>query len=141
MFSPLANVHNLSSLSKDILKLWELADLHLKLGRISQSLHFAHLATQEDDSQQKLYREHYLKAIRLGAELAEEIGNHLQAEYYWLQLIKYTTNNVDAWYGLAIAQANLGKYSEAKTSARQVLKFDPQHQKVRSLLMSLEEHN
>jgi tetratricopeptide (TPR) repeat protein len=118
-------------------ELWEAAKLCLKLGRIDRSLNLAYLATQKDASQQQLYSNHYLEAMKLGAELAEEIGNHHQAEHYWQQLIKYQPNNSSAWYGWAIALANLDKNNEAKQALDRVLQLNPQHQQARSLLTQI----
>jgi tetratricopeptide (TPR) repeat protein len=137
MMSPLAPIHQLQIDTANLAELWQSAKLCLKLGRIDRSLNLAYLATQKDPNQQQLYSNHYLEAMKLGAELAEEIGNHHQAEHYWQQLIKYQPNNTEACYGLAVAVANLGKYGEAKQALDRVLQLNPQHQKARSLLTQI----
>jgi tetratricopeptide (TPR) repeat protein len=137
MLSPINIFHQLDLNTANRSELWQAAKLCLKLGRIDRSLNLAYLATQKDASQQQLYSTHYLEAMRLGAELAEEIGNHYQAEYYWQQLIKYQPNNIDASYALAIALANLGKNNEAKQTLDRVLQLNPQHQKARSMLTQI----
>jgi tetratricopeptide (TPR) repeat protein len=138
MRSPIITIHQIDINTANVAELWQAAKLCLKLGRIDRSLNLAHLATQKDASQQQLYRNHYLEAMKLGAELAEEIGNHHQAEHYWQQIIKYLPNDIEAWYGLAIAIANLGKYPEAKQALDRVLQLNPQHQKARSMLTQIQ---
>lgn len=137
MLSPLVHLQNISPNERDTQKLWQLADIALSLGRISQSINCAYTASQLDNTQQERYRDYYLKAMRLGAELAEETRNHFLAEHYWQQLTKYVPNNVEFWYGLAIAQGNLEKYLDAEKSAIQGLKYDPQHQKLRAFLQEI----
>jgi tetratricopeptide (TPR) repeat protein len=131
--------HQLDLNTANLSQLWEAAKLCLKLGRIDSSLNLAYLATQKDVTQQQLYSKHYLEAMKLGAELAEEIGNHDQAAHYWQQLIEYQSNNSEAWYGSAIALANLGKDNEAKQALDRVLQLNPQHQKARSLLNQIQQ--
>lgn len=140
MLSPLVAVHKLEVGTANISDIWKAVNICLKLGRINESLTIAYNAAQKDASQQQLYGNHYIKAMRLGAELAEEIGNHHQTEHYWQQLTKYVPNNIEAWYGLAVARANLEKYEEARQAASQVLQLDPEYQKVRSLLIYIQQH-
>ncbi|NJR31650.1 MAG: tetratricopeptide repeat protein [Chamaesiphon sp. CSU_1_12] len=137
MRSPIITIHQLEINTANPAELWQAAKLCLKLGRIDRSLNLAYLAAQKDTSQQQLYSNHYLEAMKLGAELAEEIGNHHQAEHYWEQIIKYLPNDIEAYYGLAIAIANLGKYPEAKQALERVLQLNPQHQKARSMLTQI----
>ncbi len=137
MLSPINIFHQLDLNTANLAELWQAAKLCLKLGRIDRSLNLAYLATQKDASQQQLYSTHYLEAMKLGAELAEEIGNHDRAAHYWQQLIKYQPNHIDAWYGFAIALANLGKNNEAKQALDRVLQIDSQHQKARSMLTQI----
>ncbi|MFM6001663.1 MAG: tetratricopeptide repeat protein [Sphaerospermopsis kisseleviana] len=139
MLSPILKVQNLETTSTEITSIWLAANVYLRLGRINQSLMVAHLATQKDAAQQQRYQSFCIKAIRLGAEFFEEIGNYHYAEQYWQQLTKYTPNESEAWYGLAVARANLGHFKEAADAANQVLVLNPQHQKVRSLLIELQQ--
>jgi len=114
--------------------LWQAAELCLKLGRITQSMQFAHRAVQKDSSLGNAYNAFYLDTLKLSAELYEEVGNFNNAVFYWQQLTKSSPQNFEAWHGLGVALANLENYGEAVAVLQNALKLQPQNQKVRDLL-------
>ncbi|MEA5578015.1 tetratricopeptide repeat protein [Anabaena sp. UHCC 0451] len=138
MLSPTVSLQkiNPNTSATEILKS---AKLSLKLGRFQQSLMIAYSAVQQDPNQQQMYKNHYIQVMRLGAEFAEEIEDHHKAAYYWEQLTKQIPNDSDAWYGLGIAKANLQDYQEAIIALNQALKLQPGNQKIRSMLIEIQQ--
>ncbi len=139
MLSPLTLFTSSAFEKKDIDQLWHNASTALMLGRVSQSLYIASEIVKIDQKQQQRYWAHYRRGLELGAEFAEEVGNHYLAEYYWQSLVEYDPRDGEAWYGLAIAQANLQKYELAKQSARQGLSRIPEHIKLKQFLQYLQQ--
>ncbi len=137
MQSPIKNLYGLE-VNSTVGDRWQAASLCLKLGRLNQSLALAYSIVQQDVSQQQFYTEHSLKAIKLGAEFAEEVGDHAKAVFYWEQLTKQSPQSAEAWYGLGIAKANLQDYRGAEASLSQALRLEPQNQKVRQQLLTIQ---
>jgi tetratricopeptide (TPR) repeat protein len=115
-------------------QLWEIAQFYLKVGKINQSLMLAYHIVQQDNQQQQNYQNHCLKALHLGAEIAEEIEDYQRSAYYWEQLTKQQPRNPVFWYGLGIAKANLRDYQGAKVSLNYCLQLQPNHPKARQQL-------
>jgi tetratricopeptide (TPR) repeat protein len=118
---------------------WQAVDIYIKLGHIDRALQTASEIVQQDSSQQQIFRTKYPEIIRLGAEFAEEICDYPKAVYYWEQLLQQQPQMVDAWYGLALAKANLGEISDAKRAIDRSLQIDPRHSLSQRLLENL--HN
>jgi tetratricopeptide (TPR) repeat protein len=137
MQSPLDNQQRLEN-SLSVQALFKIAKTYQEIGRFNQSLAIAYNAYQKEQNLQQQYQQHYIETIKLGAELAEEIGNHQQAAYYWEQLVKYQPNNSNAWHGLGLAKANLQDYTTAEQALNKCLKLQPDHQKVRSQLQEIQ---
>jgi tetratricopeptide (TPR) repeat protein len=116
---------------------WQAVDIYIKLGHIDRALQTASEIVQRDGSQQQVFRTKYPEIIRLGAEFAEEICDYPKAVYYWEQLLQQQPQMVEAWYGLALAKANLGEISEAKRAIDRSLQIDPRHSPSQRLLANL----
>ena len=112
--------------------LWQAAELCLKLGRITQSMKFAHDAVKKDSSLGN-YNAFHLNVLKLAAELYEEVGNYNNAMFYWQKLTESSPQDFEAWHGLGVALANLERYREADTALVTALNIQPQNQKVQSL--------
>ncbi|MBZ8180736.1 tetratricopeptide repeat protein [Oscillatoria salina] len=120
-------------------ELWEAAKICLKIGKLNQSLTLAYKIVQEDSTQQENYQKHYLEAIELGAEFAEEIGDYPRAAYYWEQMTQHQPNDSNAWYGLGIAKANLRDYQGAERALNQCLQLQPGNSNARSHLLEIQQ--
>lgn len=118
---------------------FNVAKTYQQIGRFNQSLAVAYSATQKDSDLQKQYQAHYIETIKLGAEFAEEIGNHHLAAHYWEHLIKYQAKNSDAWHGLGIAKANLKDFSAAQQALAKCLQIQPNNHKVRNQLQEIQQ--
>ena len=138
MQSPLSIQHNLDS-SLSVQNIFNVAQKYHKIGRFNQSLRLAYNASQKDPDLQQQYQKHYLETVKLGAEFAEEIGNHHQAAYYWKKLVEYQPNNVLAWHGLGIAKANLNDFSSAQQALTKCLQLQPDNPKVSSQLQEIQQ--
>lgn len=136
--SPIISIQKLGS-ETAVAELWQIAKMCLKLGKINQSLQLAYSITQKDPSQQQLYRKHYLETVKLGAEFAEEIGDHPRAAYYWEQLTQQLPQDATAWYGLGIAKANLQDYRSAEMALNRSLHLAPGNQKARNYLTEIQQ--
>lgn len=139
MQSPLILAEESNKGIQPISQQWQTAQLYLQLGRLNQSLQFAYSLVQRDATQQQQYLQHQSQTIRIGAEFAEEIGDHARAVYYWEQLTRQTPQDSEAWYGLGIAKANLQDFQGAASDFQQVLRLSPGHQRARSYLQEVQE--
>ncbi|MCA6536933.1 MAG: tetratricopeptide repeat protein [Pseudanabaena sp. M135S2SP2A07QC] len=119
---------------------WNTAQLYLSIGRLNQALTLAYEVVQREPTQQEVYLNFCLKAMRLGAEFAEEIEDHGKAAFYWEQITQRQTQNVEAWYGLAVAKANLQDFRAADAFLRRALQLDPSNQKMRNMLQGVQVH-
>ena len=119
---------------------WNTAQLYLSIGRLNQALTLAYEVVQREPTQQEVYLNFCLKAMRLGAEFAEEIEDHGKAAFYWEQITQRQTQNVEAWYGLAVAKANLQDFLAADAFLRRALQLDPSNQKMRNMLQGVQVH-
>jgi tetratricopeptide (TPR) repeat protein len=113
---------------------WQAVDIYIKLGHIDRALQTASEIVQQDSSQKQVFRTKYPEIIRLGAEFTEEICDYPKAVYYWEQLLQQQPQMADAWYGLALAKANLGEILEAKKAIDRSLQIDPRHSLSQRLL-------
>jgi tetratricopeptide (TPR) repeat protein len=113
--------------SRQVEDAWQVVDIYIKLGHIDRALQTAAEIMQQDNSQQQVFLVRYPEIIRLGAEFAEEICDYPKAVYYWEQLLQQQPQIVEAWYGLALAKANLGEISDAKRAIDRSLQIDPRH--------------
>jgi tetratricopeptide (TPR) repeat protein len=116
---------------------WEAVDMYIKLGRIDHALYLSSYIVQQDDSQQYLLQAKYPEMVCLGAEFAEEIGDYSKAAYYWEQLLRRQPRMIEAWYGLALAKANVGEISQAQRALEQSLQIDPGYLPSQKLLLSI----
>lgn len=139
MRSPLVSIQKLNAASTPTAEIWQTAKLCLKLGRLNQSLAVAYNVAQKDTSSQQIYREHYIEAVKLGAEFAEEIGDYGKAAYYWEQLTQHQPKDAVAWYGLGIAKANLEDYRGAQKALNQSLQLEPGNVKARNYLREIQQ--
>ena len=117
---------------------WETVDLYLKLGKFNQSIQIAYSLLQTDSTQQSRYLMHQKHCMRLGAEFAEEIGDHRQAAYYWEQILQQQPQDVNAWYGLGLAKANFQDFRGAQIALSRALQWEPNNSKIRSHLIEVE---
>jgi tetratricopeptide (TPR) repeat protein len=138
MQSPLIITEQSNKEIQPISQQWQIAQLYLQLGRLNQSLQFAYSLVQQDAAQKQQYLQHQSQTIRIGAEFAEEIGDHAKAAYYWEQLTRQAPRDSEAWYGLGIAKANLQDFQGAANAFQQVLRLSPGHQKARSYLQEVQ---
>jgi tetratricopeptide (TPR) repeat protein len=140
MSSPLlvADLVDISSTSST--ECWKLVQLYLKLGRFNQSSQAAYDLVQRDPGQLQAYNNHQLALLRLGAEFAEEVENFHQAAHFWEQITKQQPQNVDAWYGLGLARANLGNtyLPGAEMALIQALKLNPNDQRIQQNLTNIQ---
>jgi tetratricopeptide (TPR) repeat protein len=116
---------------------WQAVDIYIKLGHIDRALQTASEIVQRDSSQQQVFRTKYPEIIRLGAEFVEEICDYPKAVYYWEQFLQQQPHVADAWYGLALAQANLGEIQQAQRAIDRSLQIDPRHSASQRLLANL----
>lgn len=116
---------------------WNIAKTLLQVGRLDRSIELAYSLVQQDPSQRSKYNQHYLSVLQLGAEFAEEVSDFHRAAYYWEQLLQQQPQMVEAWYGLALAQANLGEISQAQRAIERCLQIDPRHSQSQRLLANL----
>jgi tetratricopeptide (TPR) repeat protein len=123
--------------SNQPLDIWKSVDFYVKLGRIDRALHTASQLVQQDGNQQGFFRTKYPEILQLGAEFAEEIGDYGKAAYYWEKLLQQQPQMSEAWYGLALAQANLGEMSQAQRALDRSLQINPQHTASQKLLASI----
>ncbi|MBK1990143.1 tetratricopeptide repeat protein [Sphaerospermopsis aphanizomenoides BCCUSP55] len=138
MLSPTVSLQKINS-NTSAAEIWNAAKLNLKLGRVHQSLMIAYSAVQKDPNQQQMYNKYYIQVMRLGAEFSEEIEDHHKAAYYWEQFTKQIPNDGNAWYGLGIAKANLQDYQGAIIALNQAVKLQPENQKIRSMLIKIQQ--
>jgi tetratricopeptide (TPR) repeat protein len=129
MQSPLALIDSVN---------WNTAQLYLSIGRLNQALTIAYEVVQKEPTQQEMYLNFYLKAIRLGAEFAEEVDDHGKAAFYWEQITQRQPQNAEAWYGLGIAKANLQDYRAADAYLRRSLQIDPNNSQIRDRLQKIQ---
>ncbi len=119
---------------------WNTAHLYLSIGRLNQALTLAYEVVQKEPTQQEIYLNFCLKAMRLGAEFAEESEDYVKAAFYWEQITQRQPQNAEAWYGLGIAKANLQDYRAADAYLRRSLQIDPNNQKMRNMLQGIQAH-
>jgi tetratricopeptide (TPR) repeat protein len=117
---------------------WNTAHLYLSLGRLNQALTLAYEVVQKEPTQQEVYLNFCLKAMRLGAEFAEEIEDHGKAFFYWEQITQRQPQNAEAWYGLGIVKANLQDYHAADAYLRRSLQIDPNNSQIRDRLQKIQ---
>lgn len=129
MQSPLALIDSVN---------WNTAQLYLSIGRLNQALTIAYEVVQKEPTQQETYLNFCLKAMRLGAEFAEEIEDHGKAAFYWEQITQRQPQNAEAWYGLGIAKANLQDYRAADAYLRRSLQIDPNNSQIRDRLQKIQ---
>ncbi|MEH2114643.1 hypothetical protein [Nostoc sp.] len=139
MISPLISVQKKAEMTASGDDLWQTAKLFIQLGKFNQSLTIAYTATQNDPTQKKLYRQHYLETMRLGAEFAEEISDYQRAAYYWEQVTQQSSQDVTAWHGLGIAKANLQDYCGAEMALHRALQITPGNQKIKQHLIEIQQ--
>ncbi len=132
MNSPLLVINNIHS-STELEQVWNAAELLLKLGRINQAATLSYEISQKDPKYLNRYYLFCTHLSRLGAELAEEIGEHAKAEFYWEQITQKIPQEFDAWYGLAIARANQDAYQKALFALEKAIRINPKHHKSREL--------
>jgi tetratricopeptide (TPR) repeat protein len=118
-------------------KNWQAIDMYIMLGHIDQALYAATQIVQLDNNQQQAFRAKYPEILRLGAEFAEEICDFSKAAYYWEQLVQQQPQISDAWYGLALAKANLGAIPEAQRAIDRSLQIDPRYLPAQQLLANI----
>lgn len=140
MLSPLALADRVDITTTSATEYWKLIQLYLKLGRFNQSAQTAYALVQRDPGQLQAYNNHQLSILRLGAEFAEEIENFHQAIYYWEQITKQQPQDVDAWYGLGLAKANLGKdyLPGAESALIQAVKLSPGNLRIQQNLANIQ---
>lgn len=138
MKSPIAILHTLLEPSSGS-SAWETVDLCRQLGKFHQSLSLAYGLVQQDSSQQQRYHQHYVETMKLGAEFAEEIGDHHRAAHYWEQLVQQVPNHFHAWHGLGLAKANLQDFRGAEVALSRALQLEPNNLKVRSQLSEVQQ--
>ncbi|MEI6065688.1 MAG: tetratricopeptide repeat protein [Pseudanabaena sp. ELA748] len=119
---------------------WNTANLYLTIGRLNQALTLAYEVVQKEPTQQETYLNFCLKAMRLGAEFAEEIEDHGKAAFYWEQITQRQPQNAEAWYGLGVAKANLQDFRAADAFLRRALQIDPNNPKIRDMLQKVQSH-
>jgi len=117
---------------------WNIAYLYLGIGRLNQALTLGYEIVQKDSTQQESYLIFSLKAMRLGAEFAEEIEDHSKAAFYWDQITQRQPQNAEAWYGVGVAQANLQDWRRAEASLLRAIQLDPNNQKIRAFLQQVQ---
>jgi tetratricopeptide (TPR) repeat protein len=137
MQSPIAL---LTAPTQDPTHLWQVSSLYLKLGRLNQSLALSYRIAQQDANQQHRYRQHHLETLRLGAEFAEEIGDYPRSVFYWEKLLQQVPQDADVLYSLGLAKANVQDYRGAAMVLNQVLRLQPENQKVRSHLLQIQQY-
>ncbi len=140
MLSPLLTIDRVNITTTSTNECWDSIQLALKLGRVSKSAQAAYTLVQRDPTQTQAYHQHQLTLLQLGAEFAEEIENYHYAAYYWEQLTKQQPQNIDAWYGLGLARANLGNehLPGAEIALIQALKLNPTKIKIRQNLTKVQ---
>lgn len=136
MEAPLATISKIDRFT-DLEQLWTIAELFLKLGRSNQAVTLAYEISQKDSKYLNRYRLFCVRLSELAAELAEEIGDHAKAEFYWEQVTQQIPQEFEPWYGLAIACANQGAYQKALSALEKAIKINPRHQKARELYEKL----
>jgi Tfp pilus assembly protein PilF len=138
MKSPIAILHTPPELSSGS-SAWVRVEFCRQLGKFHQSLSLAYSLVQNDSSQQQRYQQHYVESMKLGAEFAEEIGDHHRAAHYWEQLTQQMPNHFHAWHGLGLAKANLQDFRGAEVALSRALQLEPTHPKVRSQLSEVQQ--
>jgi Flp pilus assembly protein TadD len=138
MKSPIAILHNPHTLNSNP-SAWETVKFCRQLGKFHQSLSLAYSLVQNDPSQQQRYHQHYVETMKLGAEFAEEIGDHHRAAHYWEQLTQQVPNHFHAWHGLGLAKANLQDYRGAEVAIARALQLEPTNSKVRGQLSEVQQ--
>lgn len=140
MLSPLVLADQVDIATTSSTKCWQLIQLYLKLGKFNQSAQAAYGLVQRDPGQLQAYNNHQLSILRLGAEFAEEIENFNQAAYYWEQITKQYPQDADAWYGLGLARANLGKdfLPGAESALIRALQLSPGNSRIQQNLVNIQ---
>lgn len=140
MPSPLLVANQVDISSTSSTECWKLIQLYLKLGRFNQSSQAAYDLVQRDPGQLQAYNNHQLALLRLGAEFSEEVENFHQAAHFWEQITKQQPQDVDAWYGLGLARANLGNayLPGAEMALMQALKLNPNNQRIQQNLINIQ---
>jgi Flp pilus assembly protein TadD len=140
MLSPLLTIDRVGIATTPTNECWDSIQLALKLGRLSKSAQAAYTLVQRDPTQAQAYHQHQMTLLQLGAEFAEEVENYHHAAYYWEQVTKQQPKNIDAWYGLGLARANLGNdyLPGAEAALIQALKLNPTKEKIRENLMQVQ---
>jgi uncharacterized protein HemY len=140
MLSPLSTIDRVDITTAPTNECWDSIQLALKLGRLSQSAQAAYTLVQRDPTQAQNYHQHQMTLFRLGAEFAEEVENYHHAAYYWEQITKQQPQDIDAWYGLGLARANLGNeyLPGAEIALIEALKLNPTKIKIRQNLTKVQ---